>query len=397
MACLPVSVTAPFLEVLIELVTPGATLLTTTLQTTFPPSLFRSTCPSVLTPSHTKHTSTCPSCASLVTWLKNRLVARDSHGLAVGAGVDRRRLLVGGGEDGVMEVLRVGARRGTDTRVGARSVRELGVGCIVDGLVAWEVFIDGFKGFSYEELVAFRAWLAFYRRDKGVWGMVGLLRTAVVRASAPASSAEALAAIERHLGAKEMAKAPTMKELLGITEAEVFMASQESVLEMSKMADSFIALTPCRENLKIRQATLPAEDISIANSLAHLATAIIAVEDSFEEPIELLKEALKIQKATLPPGHKDVAATLRNIGVLSIGQGRFSEGLGMLEQALSALQAAHPPKHPDVLKTKKAIADAQKLQQEEELAAKFLEELEATTDKLTKANPNKKKRARART
>jgi tetratricopeptide (TPR) repeat protein len=102
-----------------------------------------------------------------------------------------------------------------------------------------------------------------------------------------------------------------------------------------------------RKSLALRRAALPAGHRSIADSLNNLGVLLLAQNELAEaEPI--LREALAIKRAALPAGHPGIADGLSNLAGLLQEQNKLPEAEPLFREALAIRRAALPAGHPSI-------------------------------------------------
>ncbi len=102
-----------------------------------------------------------------------------------------------------------------------------------------------------------------------------------------------------------------------------------------------------RKSLTLRRAALPAGHRSIADSLNNLGVLLLAQNELAEaEPI--LREALAIKRAALPAGHPGIADGLSNLAGLLQEQNKLPEAEPLFREALAIHRAALPAGHPSI-------------------------------------------------
>jgi eukaryotic-like serine/threonine-protein kinase len=102
-----------------------------------------------------------------------------------------------------------------------------------------------------------------------------------------------------------------------------------------------------RKSLALRRAALPAGHRSIADSLNNLGVLLLAQNELAEaEPI--LREAMAIKRAALPAGHPGIADGLSNLAGLLQEQNRLPEAEPLFREALAIRRAALPAGHPSI-------------------------------------------------
>ncbi len=102
-----------------------------------------------------------------------------------------------------------------------------------------------------------------------------------------------------------------------------------------------------RKSLALRRAALPAGHRSIADSLNNLGVLLLAQNELAEaEPI--LREALAIKRAALPAGHPGIADGLSNLAGLLQEQNKLPEAEPLFRESLAIRRAALPAGHPSI-------------------------------------------------
>jgi len=108
--------------------------------------------------------------------------------------------------------------------------------------------------------------------------------------------------------------------------------------------------------LEIRQKKLPPNDIDIAESFHELGR-INTRKVKYAMALDLYSKALAIRENSLGPNHPKVADSLIDIGALHYQEGRFEEAEKCYKRALSIRETIFSPDHPDVGRSVTSLAD----------------------------------------
>ncbi|MEL7449141.1 MAG: serine/threonine-protein kinase [Pseudomonadota bacterium] len=88
----------------------------------------------------------------------------------------------------------------------------------------------------------------------------------------------------------------------------------------------------------------------------------------YDKAVPLLEEALQARRESMPSGHKDIAASLMNLGETRHDSGQWDEALVLLEEALEINRRANGNEHESVARTLHAIGSVWRLKDELDLA-----------------------------
>ena len=108
--------------------------------------------------------------------------------------------------------------------------------------------------------------------------------------------------------------------------------------------------------LEIRQKKLPPNDIDIAESFHELGR-INTRKVKYAKALDLYSKALTIRENSLGPNHPKVADSLIDLGALHYQEGRFVEAEKCYKRALSIRETIFSPDHPDVGRSVTSLAD----------------------------------------
>jgi len=107
-----------------------------------------------------------------------------------------------------------------------------------------------------------------------------------------------------------------------------------------------------REALRLRKLLFGGEDPSVADSLQHLATVLMAdhADEHEAEAEAVIREALSIRKKLFGETNLDVTESLITLGALLSGRGEQAEAETMQRQALATRKRLLGDEHPEVAK-----------------------------------------------
>jgi serine/threonine protein kinase/Tfp pilus assembly protein PilF len=128
-----------------------------------------------------------------------------------------------------------------------------------------------------------------------------------------------------------------------------------------QVADSLLSLGALRQvlgrykesrdlyqrSLDIRSKALPADDPLIADAQIGLGEILFQLT-KLPEAEALFKRSLEIREKALGPDHPDVARSLMDLGWLYYDSSRFAEAQSMYKRSLAILEKGLGPDHPDV-------------------------------------------------
>ena len=138
--------------------------------------------------------------------------------------------------------------------------------------------------------------------------------------------------------------------------------------------------------LKIREATLSANDVAVGESLVDLGT-VYQLRGDFVRPEPLYQRALSIYEkaASVPMPSLEVQASMAeihgNLGVLYQGRGDFVRAVEHLGRALSIQEGARGPDHPEVARAAANLAGAYVRSRQDEKAIQLLKRAMAIQEK----------------
>ncbi len=104
------------------------------------------------------------------------------------------------------------------------------------------------------------------------------------------------------------------------------------------------------EALALREKTLGANDLLVAQSLRMLAIIEVELGDR-DAAGERFRRVVEIREKALGPDHPDVGDALGNLGFFLMQQGRYDEAQPMLERAVEIRRRTLGPNHPRVAPT----------------------------------------------
>jgi serine/threonine-protein kinase len=147
------------------------------------------------------------------------------------------------------------------------------------------------------------------------------------------------------------------RQVLGTQSAPVAVALNELALVQQDRGRPEEAIRTFREAIAIEEVTASTQAVSRAVTLNNLATALEDVGDPQAETY--YRRSLEMRQAALPAGDLSIARAQHNLGRWLLREGRLSEARALMTQALAARSAKLAPKHQERIDSEIALAEVQ--------------------------------------